>query len=143
MPTEPVLNLDKIYVILSTITLFAAIFSPMLTAIISNQYQLKLKKLELEDAARKDDENHKREIIEQYLIHAGRCLKEPYAENFSAYAGYHAIAFQYVPKELHGKMQKLHDDILGKDENIAVATFSELAIDLRAKIDNVQNTKSD
>lgn len=125
-------SLNNIYVIISCITLAAAILCPVLTAWINNKHQLKLKKLELEDAARKDEENHKREIIEQYLISAGRCLKESYAENFSTYAGYYAIAFQYVPQDLHKKMQELHEDILESDDATAIDTFTSLATKLQA-----------
>lgn len=132
MPTEPVLNLDKVYVIISCITVFVAIACPLLTALVNNWYQLKLKKLELEDIARREDENHKQEIIEQYLLHAGKCLSEHYQEDFSSYAGYYGIAFQYAPKEVHGLMQALNTDILEADKASAIETFEELSLKLQA-----------
>ena len=81
MPTESAFDLNKIYLIISGITLVVALISPIATAWLNNRHQLKLKKLELQDASESEKERHKQEIIEKYLIAAAKCATDHSCES--------------------------------------------------------------
>ena len=51
----------------------AAVISPIATAIINNRYQLKVKKLELEQNHKDKTTYYVRSIFENYLRYTGKC----------------------------------------------------------------------
>lgn len=124
-------NLNSIYIIISCVTLAAAILCPVLTAWINNWYQLKLKKLELSDSAARLQLQHDRDIIENYLKNAGACIQNSTYENLAAYNSYYSLAFQCIPEELHVQMRILNNNIVDLDVETASSEYEKLAIMLR------------
>lgn len=89
---------------ISVIVALAAIISPILTAIINNRHQLKLKKIE---ASAKEYERsilYKRKILESYLKHAGNCIVHSNHDSLHKYGKYYLQALLYVPESLAVKM---------------------------------------
>ena len=124
-------NLNSIYIIISCVTLAAAILCPVLTAWINNRHQFKLKKLELSDTAARLQLQHEQDIIENYLKNAGACIQNSTYENLALYNSYYSLAFQYIPKELHSQMKALNSNIVELDVATASSEYEKLAIMLR------------
>ena len=83
-----------------------AIASPILTALINNWYQIKLKKLEIEKQRQISEVQHKIGILENYLKFAGRAtnpLNNQY-EHFTDYGETYLLALLYVPESIQTYM---------------------------------------
>ena len=89
--------------IISGVTLIAAILSPILTTIINNRYQLKLRKSEFL-------EKHKAEVIENYLKNVGAVINNPSNENFEK--------FGFNSKEVYLYVSTDHWTLLDDIENL-------------------------
>lgn len=84
---------------LTGIALIAAIISPIITTVISNRFQIKLKKLEL-------IEQRKLDVIDGYLksvSDASYTLGIP-----DEFAQYKSIIFLYAPENIRGKVKELN-----------------------------------
>ena len=121
-------NLNNVYIIISCITLAAAILCPVLKAWINNHHQLKLKQLEIEAAAARSQSKHKQDIIENYLMSAGACIENPSYENLASYCSYYALAFQYMPEDLHPQMKNLNVDLADGVSKSAIDEYEKLAL---------------
>lgn len=89
--------------IISGVTLIAAILSPILTTIISNRYQLKLRKSEFL-------EKHKAEVIENYLKNVGAVINNPTLESLEK--------FGFNCKEIYLYVSTDHWTLLDDIENL-------------------------
>lgn len=89
--------------IISGVTLIAAILSPILTTIINNRYQLKLRKSEFL-------EKHKAEVIENYLKNVGAVINHPTHENLGK--------FGFNCKEIYLYVSTDHWTLLDDIENL-------------------------
>lgn len=83
-----------------------AIISPILTAIINNLYQIKLKKIELRRQEYRDATLHQRDLFDNYLHHAGRCIYRADSENLTAYGEAYFTALSYASGALRDDMIK-------------------------------------
>lgn len=128
------MNIDKIYIIISCVTLAAAILSPILTAWINNRYQFKMKALEVEHADQQSSTLHHRQIIENYLMAAGAASYDFNLKNAAEYSKYYALAFAYLPNDCYEQMRKLNSII--EDRNIpkSRAEFEKLALIVKSYI---------
>ena len=87
-------RLDLSWVI-TTVIAVCALLSPILTAIINNHYQIKLKKLELASLETEARVTYKRNIYESYLKYAGRCVQYSDQESMKMYGEVYFLAFTY------------------------------------------------
>ncbi|GEM_PF-2387199 len=104
------------------IALLVAIVSPIVTAIINNHHQIKLKKMELYD-------QRKIEVIVSYLQAATEAsYMDGVPDNFAKYS---ALVLVYAPKELHQKIIQLNNALKGRGFNPEVSDLLyEVAIAL-------------
>lgn len=86
----------------------AAIVSPIITALINNHYQVKLRKLDYVDEQLKNTVYHKRDIFEKYLHYSGRLLYTGSPDDYMLYYSYYFQALLYVDDELAYDMQDAH-----------------------------------
>ena len=70
---------------ISVILTICAIISPIATTIINNRYQIKIKKIELQQEHFKNTVLYKRSIYENYLKYAGRCISSPDPDSLKKY----------------------------------------------------------
>lgn len=91
---------------LTGIALVAAIVSPVITTILTNRFQLKMKKRELLDQRRLD-------VINGYLEAASEALYSFGASH--SFQQYSAVIFLYAPRELHEKIRKLNKLLSGAE----------------------------
>lgn len=78
----------------------AAIISPIATAIINNLYQLKLKRIELQQKHLENTTYYIRSIFENYLRYAGRCIYNSDRDASKDYGEYYFLALSYAPDEM-------------------------------------------
>lgn len=80
------------------IALVVAILSPAITAYFTNQHQLKLRKIDIEEKAIDVYEKHRFETISTFLSQAGRFLSHPNTANMDNFGErFHSI-YQFVPE---------------------------------------------
>ena len=119
---------------ISVIVALAAVISPILTAIINNRYQLKLKRMELKQKEYEETIMHKRNIFENYLRYLNDVFQHPKAEALSNYAQYYSLAYMYLPDDVREKLSNVnhklgksaHADIVDDVDEIISAVSKEL-----------------
>lgn len=87
----------------------AAVISPVLTALINNRHQLKLRSLEIAEKRRRDDLAYRRSVYEKYLCCAGKYAKGCSCDDFSAYGEAFALAYAYSSDNLRFYMEELDE----------------------------------
>lgn len=98
----------------------AAIVSPIATAIINNRYQLKLKKLELEQNHLDKTTYYVRSIFENYLRCTGKCINHMIYETEANYGEYYFLALIYAPPNIADALISINTSI--HDGDLASAT---------------------
>lgn len=111
---------------ISVIVALCAIISPILTAIINNIYQLKLKKLELKQENIKNTVLYKRNIFENYLKYSGERISYADAAAQRNYGEFYFLALTYAPSELRPEMEKINRFMESHDYSNASSLLEDL-----------------
>ncbi len=104
----------------------AAIISPIATAIINNWYQLKLKKLELQQEHLEKTTYYIRSIFENYLRYAGRCIYNSDPDALKDYGEYYFLALSYAPADITSSLSEINDCIYNAQFDVATSMLEEL-----------------
>lgn len=128
------MDIERIYIIISAVTVLCALGAPALTAIINNHHQLKLRQMELEHSAKVTSAHHHRDIVESYLKVAGAVSYDYNVKSAAEYGKYYALAFAHFPCECHEQMKKLNSAIRYDNYNEARAEYEKLAAIVRSHI---------
>ena len=123
-----------ITITISVIVALCAIVSPIFTAIINNHYQLKLKKIELEQREYEDHVLYERQIYETYLANAGRCINCQNLETEREYGASYLVALMHAPPEWREIMIKADRQIATMEREAANDTLETLTPLIRAKL---------
>ncbi len=115
----------------------AAIISPIATAIINNRYQIKLKKLEMQQQKLEKTTYYIRSIFENYLRCAGRCIYNADREARKEYGEYYFLALSYAPESLSESFVKINDAIYQDDYNAAIHLLEELKPEINKLLKNM------
>lgn len=119
---------------ISVIVALCAIISPILTSIINNRYQLKLKRMELSKQEYQDSILYQRNVYENYLKHAGRFIYYTDADAQKDYGEYYYSALMYAPPDIRCAMVKANNLLLENKIEDASAIVEGIA----AKIHDIQ-----
>lgn len=103
----------------------SAILSPILTAIINNHYQLKVKNLELKQLHFEQTILYKRNIYENYLKFTGRFIRRPDVDASKSYGEYYFLALTYAPKDVEDAIIQLNHLISNSNFDNATTLFEE------------------
>ena len=114
-------------VTISAILGASAIIVPMLTTILNNFHQMRLRKFDAKQEAKKNSNAFKRDIYESYLKTTGRCISDPTSEHFAEYGDIYPVALIYFPDNLVAKLLALDSLISEKHWKEARATLNDLA----------------
>ncbi len=104
----------------------AAIISPIATAIINNRYQLKIKKLELQQKHLESTTYYIRSIFENYLRYAGRCIYNSDLDARKDYGEYYFLALSYAPESLSNSFININTAIYQNDYEYAISLLEKL-----------------
>ena len=113
---------------ISVIVALCAIISPILTSIINNRYQIKLKRIELSRQEYQDSVLHCRDIYENYLKHAGRCIYYSDSDAQKDYGEYYYSALMYAPSDVRSDMIEPNALMLKNELNKASALIEKIAV---------------
>lgn len=122
---------------ISVIIALCAIISPVLTALINNHHQSKLKALELKQQNFRNTILYQRDVYENYLKHAGRCIYFADPDALKDYGEYYYAALMYAPPDLQSDMIKANELMLKDDFDNASVLIEKLT----AKIHAIQQTE--
>lgn len=111
---------------ITTILAIAAIISPIATAIINNRYQLKLKRMELEQKHLENTTYYIRSIFEKYLRYAGKCIHYADGPSRKDYGEYYFLALVYAPDHLAKAMIDINSAIIISDFDNATALLEQI-----------------
>lgn len=114
-------------VTVSIIIALCAIISPILTAIINNHHQLKLRKLELREKQYENTIVYQRSIFENYLRASGKCITHANPDALREYGEYYLIALMYAPENIKQKMILAHNSMESHAWSDASKCYEELA----------------
>lgn len=85
--------LEKINNFMPLITAIVAILAPVLTAIINNRHQYRIKKMELEQKAYEQSVLHKREIFEKFLSSFNKACQLKTSESLSEFSSCYSLVY--------------------------------------------------
>ncbi len=96
--------LEKINNFMPLITAIVAILAPVLTAIINNRHQYRIKKMELEQKAYEQSVLHKREIFEKFLSSFNKACQLKTSESLSEFSSCYSLVYIYLPKPVQDEL---------------------------------------
>lgn len=116
---------------ISAIVAICAIISPVLTAIINNRHQFRIKKMELKQKEYEQSVLYKKNILESYLRHAGTCIVHSSHDSLRDYGQYYLLALMYVPAPLAKKMTDVNNDIRNYRWGDAIPKMETITIEIK------------
>ncbi|MCM1286283.1 MAG: hypothetical protein NC213_08005 [Acetobacter sp.] len=124
---------------ISAIIAVAAVISPILTAIINNAHQTKMKKLELKQEHYEKSVTYQINIFENYLRKAGKHIGSKFRslEASQEYTNAYLVALLYAPKELQDSMKNANDCIENSDVASATFLFEKITPKIKRHIDTL------
>ena len=116
----------------------AAICSPVVTAIINNWHDTKIKRLEMQRKNKQDYDLHVRDIFEQYIRYAGKTIALTSQDALHSYGEYYPLALHYAADSHIPLMQKLNALITEGKMEYAQSVLSDVSIALRQETEPLQ-----
>ena len=104
-------KLELSFIITATVALMSFI-SPILTTLINNRHQLKIKKLELKQKQYEDTVIYKRNIFENYVSALSKLSAYATGDSIKEYGNYYSLAYMYLSENLQSEMSKINGLVL-------------------------------
>lgn len=117
-----------------SILAISAVVAPVITSVINNRYQLKIKQLELDDAQRRRESQRLIDIYDTYALAAGACIIYPNKAELAAFQAASAKAMLYAPDEVLPKMRDLAAEIEQAHYDAALPLIADITQALRATV---------
>lgn len=128
-------NID-LTVTISVIVALCAIISPILTTIINNLFQIKLKRLESSQKRYEDTVLHKREIFENFLSAFNQVCQLPTNEAIAQYSSSYSLVYIYLPKKVRDDLGTVNLLINNKKYNEAIKYVDAISMDICKEMEN-------
>ncbi len=117
-------------VTISIIIGICAIVSPIITTLLNNRHQMKIKRMELEQEHYHNVFLHNRSIYENYLKYAGQTVILPDDKPVFNYGESYLLALACSPDHLQQKMIHANEKIVAHDWSDALKLFEDLVPDI-------------
>lgn len=121
--------------ILPSITAIAAILAPIITAMINNHHQTKIKKMELEQKKHEQYILHKREIFENFLSAFNEVCHLKNDDALSRYSSSYSLVYIYLPKPVRDDLGKVNLLIEKKIWDEAVKYVDAISMDISKELE--------
>jgi hypothetical protein len=115
---------------ITVIVAIAAIISPVITTLLNNHYQLKIKKMEMQQKQYEDTVLYRRQIIENYLQALSVVMQTCNRINQENYAKYYSVAYLYLPDAIQKEMSEINHLIYGIGTNCSLEQLDRLITDI-------------
>lgn len=115
---------------ITVIVAIAAIISPVITTLLNNHYQLKIKKMEMQQKQYEDTVLYRRQVIENYLQALSVVMQNFSHPNLELYAKCYSIAYLYLPNAIQKEMSEVNHLIHGVGTNCTPEQFDHLITDI-------------
>lgn len=110
------------------ISITGSIAGPIITTILTNRYQLKLRKLDYQQKRIDELNSARTQAITAFISDTGKCLVCPDASaRHSCGYSYHNV-YAFVPESLWPQLDNLYSCICGHDWETAIELFPAIAI---------------
>ncbi len=119
-------------VTISVILGCAAVVAPVLTALINNRHNKKMRVLEIQHEKYKDTVVYQRKLIETYLQKTAKCIESNTYDTTSEYAESFGAVSLYLPDDLRKIVVALDKAIFEDEWDVAHKKFIELLPELTA-----------
>lgn len=117
-------------VTISAIVAIAAIISPVITALINNAYQLKLRKLEIQQQRYEQDTLHRREIFENFLSAFNEVCHRRDDATISRYAASYSLVYIYLPEKVRKDLGLVNLLIANYEWDEAIKYVDAISMDI-------------
>ncbi|GLG06168.1 hypothetical protein ACI3DN_12455 [Sellimonas catena] len=95
------------------------IAGPIITALITNKHQLKLRELDIKQAALDNYEQNRFKAINTFFEKAGRCLSFLDEESIKDFCSVHHCIYQYLPTDFWDELDTFYNAVIAYKWDIA------------------------
>ena len=114
------------------ISIIGTIIGPIVNTILSNRFQLKLRKLELEEEKSSEYQVCQRKAIENFLSFTAKYLADGRRNTMNEYSEHFFLVYSYVPQNLWDSLDILYNHITNGNFSDAEKLFIKLSRHLTA-----------
>jgi hypothetical protein len=93
---------------ITAIVALMSLLSPIITTLLNNRHQLKIRKLELDQKQSENTVLYMRNIFENYVSALGKLPAYPTNEALAEYGKYYSLAYMYLPENLQSDMSDIN-----------------------------------
>lgn len=119
---------------ITVIVAIAAIISPVITTLLNNHYQLKIKKMEMQQKQYEDTVLYRRQVIENYLQALSVIMQNFSRSNLEIYAKYYSIAYLYLPDTIQEEMSNINHEIYSVGGSCTPEKFNHLITEINKEL---------
>ena len=112
--------------LVTAIVALSAILSPIITTIINNKHNLKIRALDAKRLKYEETTKYKQSIIENYIKHTGRCISHADKDLMRDYGEYYFLALTYAPNDIREQMKEIHSHMRAYKWDKASAALESL-----------------
>lgn len=123
-------------ILIALITAIAAIVAPVITALINNCHDIKVRKIEAKENRLKNVNLHEREVLENALSGIGLLLSWEDENSIKEACKNLLIATAYVNQNTANYMISIVDSVMKDDKTVSLEMYTNVCIDLKNEISN-------
>ena len=109
------------------ISITGTIVGPIVTTILTNRHQLKLRKLDIKEKSNSEYLNNRRNAIENFLSNTSRYLVDEHVSNMDNCGKHYFQVYAYAPTDLWDSLDELYKKIVDEDTDQAKQLFLIIA----------------
>lgn len=113
------------------ISIIGSIAGPIITTVLANKHQLKLRKLEISDNQTMTFLNSRKQTIENFMKYVGECIANPEPQTKGQCGRNFFPIYPYVPENLWNSLDVLYEILVDDDFDVGIAQFQFVKITRR------------
>lgn len=108
------------------VSITGTIVGPIVTTILTNRHQLKLRKLDIYENQYKDFTNRRKQIIENFISYTGQYIANSHTEDLKKCAYHFFPVYAYAPHSMWDKLDMLYVNIIQDEDSSAQILLIEI-----------------
>lgn len=114
------------------VSIIGTIAGPIISSLINNSHQLKIRKLEIQEKTLESYENKRHEIITSFLSSVGLFLSHPNTYNIESFGRSFYSVYQYIPESSWNNFDEFYLLCISKNYDLAREKFPTISHELNA-----------